>query len=79
MLYAVHCMLGRCTVCYGGVLYVRTVYYIYVIVVYCMLWHNPKDHPSYFFSSDIPPKFPSALLGERLVLSPYLRIIVVNL
>ena len=27
---AVQCMLGWCTVCYGGVLYVR--------VLYCVLW-----------------------------------------
>ena len=37
------CMLGRCTVCYGGVLYVMlcTVWYVGILcvrAVYCMLW-----------------------------------------
>ena len=39
-----HFVLGRCTVCYGGVLYGRAVYCVvgYVLCgreVYCMLWY----------------------------------------
>ena len=36
--WLVFCVLGRCTVCYGGVLCVRAMYYMYVVGwMYCVV------------------------------------------
>ena len=50
MWWAVYCVVGRCTVCYGGVMCVRAVYWVVGRCIVCLggvpqhMVHHPNAH-----------------------------------